>query len=69
MKKLAKLKLQNVSVLDAPQMQALKGGRKSCTLRCNQDYQGGGIPVPDCARATAEKYCGENLNNTVCVCS
>lgn len=42
MKKLAKLKLRNVSVLDAPQMQALKGGRKSCTLRCNQDYQGGG---------------------------
>ena len=69
MKKLAKLKLRNVSVLDAPQMQALKGGRasKNCSVRCNQDYQGGSS-VPDCDRATVEKHCGGNLSNAVCVC-
>lgn len=57
MKKLAKLKLQNLSVLDAKKMQALRGGcwEKFCILRCAPMYQDG-ISVDNCSQETLDTY-------------
>lgn len=70
MKKLAKLKLQNLSVLDAKKMQELKGGRANrCLLTCLPLYQHG-ILVDNCSEETFAKYhCDRSsMDETDCIC-
>lgn len=70
MKKLAKLKLQNLSVLDARKMQELKGGGFSdfCFLRCPPIYQNG-VSVDNCLEDTLKRYCDyTKLDEISCVC-